>query len=83
MTDFKESHTCPGRAGGHLGFICFWFHGRTGQMNLEMRSLHPTFSEYLVLMVQFGMKIDNSIIATLGDFSTLRRTSSYHIQAVP
>lgn len=52
-------------------------------MNLEMRSLHPTFSEYLVLMVQFGMKIDNSIIATLGDFSTLRRTSSYHIQAVP
>lgn len=52
-------------------------------MNLEMRSLHPTFSECLVLMVQFGMKIDNSIIATLGDFSTLRRTSSYHIQAVP
>lgn len=82
MTDFKESHTCPGRAGGHLGFICLWLHGRTGQMNLKMRDLHPTFSECLVLMIQFGMKIANSIIATLGDCSTLQGTSSYHIQTV-
>lgn len=42
-------------------------------MNLKMHDLHPAFSECLVLMLQFNVKIDNSISTTLGDFSTLKK----------